>query len=132
MSKVYVYSTLTNSNRYGPFTVGGADLPNRPETVEIKGGAGIATKHFMTPYGVLTTITEEQLALCQADPAFQHHVKEGWIIVDTVQRDAENVAVDMAARDGSAPLVPQDVDEATEVTPVLNKEPAPTPSRRNR
>lgn len=129
MSKVYVYSTLTNSNRYGPFQVGGADLPNRPETVLINGGAGIATKHFMTPLGVLTTITEEQLALCEADPAFQHHVKEGWLIVDCTQRDAENVSTDMASRDGSAPIVPQEIEE---VVPVLNKAPDPVPTTSRR
>lgn len=112
MGKVYVYSTLTADNMYGPYNPGAADLPVRAGVVLIKGGANVVgSKHLITPRGVCTVITDEQLALCRADTTFAHHEKNGFISVETVQADADHVAANMTGRDLAAPLVPEDVAE---------------------
>jgi hypothetical protein len=127
MSKVFVYSTLTADNMYGPYNPGAADLPVRTAIVLIKGGANVAgMKHLITPRGVCTVITEEELAICRQDPTFVLHEKNGFLAIESKQADADHVAANMTGRDESAPLVPDDItpDEPIVAT---NKPLAPVP-----
>ncbi len=112
----YVYSTLTASTDYCVWMPGGNDLPTAGRSIVIKGGTGIAikgatSKDFITPYGIVTQVTDEELALLEADDAFKLHVKRGYIRVERTKIDPEKVAANMASRDGSSPLVPQDFAE---------------------
>jgi len=107
--KIYVYSTLSCDNIYHRTLQGGADLPVFEGDVLIKGGAGVANDRLITPRGIVTTITEEQLEVCRADPVFVMHEKNGFIQVGENLVDAEVAAADMTGRDQSAPLVPADL-----------------------
>jgi hypothetical protein len=111
MSTVLVYSTLACSQVYGPYTKGGGDLPRREVSVHIKGGAGVSNKHFLTPQGVVTTITQEELALCRQDLVFLQQEAAGYLVVDEKGKavDPDHVATDMANDDPSRPLAPADV-----------------------
>lgn len=140
MGDVYVYSTLTADNIYGTYTQGAADLPKRDKQVLIRGGANVAgRKHLITPRGVATRISDEQLAVCREDVTFLHHEKNGFLKVEAIQADADHVAADMEGRDLAAPLVPQDIEDgaprvATNVEtvpePLAPVAPAPTTTRR--
>ena len=81
------------------------------QSVHINGGAGIASKHLVTPRGVHTAISDEQYALLQSNPTFQLHEANGFIKVEDSEADVDKVVADMTARDESAPLVPQDFPE---------------------
>lgn len=109
MAKHYVYSTLTNDTkyvRYAPARANGA--PNvELDSVLIAGGANRADKHLITPRGVMTQVTDEQLEMLQNNEAFKRHVEQGYMLVRTDRVDPEvAVAADMEQRDGAAPLTP--------------------------
>jgi len=108
MSRIYIYSTLTASQLYTNWAQGGADMPIPAGQVHIAGGAGIADSRLVTPRGVVTEVTPEQLAILEANDDFVLHRKNGFIEVSQERVDPEIAAADMASRDGGAPLVPQD------------------------
>ena len=120
MSNVYIYSTLSCNRIYGSWDKGAADLPIKGPQVHIKGGANVADGHFITPKGVCTTITENDLAICQKDPVFLRHVKRGFIKVEKREEKAEKVASDMESRDASAPLTPGDYEAKGEKAPTTS------------
>ncbi len=106
----YVYSTLTSDTKYRVWIESSNDLPTFEHFILIKGGTGLANKDLITPYGVVTEVSDQDLALLEADETFQRHVEGGFIHVDRIKSDPEKIAADMAARDGSSPLVPQDFE----------------------
>lgn len=94
---MYIYSTLT------------ADVAYTTEVgdIFIAGGANIADKHMLTPYGKVTSVTDEQYAALQKVEVFRTHVEHGCIKADKHKQDAEKVAADMTGRDDSAPDTPE-------------------------
>lgn len=104
----YVYSTMTTDVRYVQYSKSANDIPVVESFVDIAGGANVPDKHLVTPRGVVTKITSEQLALLEGNPLFKRHQENGFIIVDTVKVDPEVKASDMEQRDDSAPLTPED------------------------
>lgn len=109
MTKVYVYSTLAASVAYTAWERGGPnDMPKKQRRIVIAGGTGIADRHFMTPWGVLTTITPEEFGILQENDKFKRHMERGYIRVSSQRLDPESAAADMALSDPSLPLVPED------------------------
>lgn len=104
----YVYSTLANDNRFAVYVQGGADLPRIERTILIKGGAGVADSRLVTPRGVVTTVTDDEVAALLDSPVFKRHLDRGFITVSDAKEDPESVAADMTSRDASAPVVPED------------------------
>ncbi|UUM20936.1 hypothetical protein [Mycoavidus sp. SF9855] len=104
----YVYSTMTCDTNYRVWMPSGNDLPTASHSIVIKGGAGMASKELVTSYGSVTKVSDEDLALLEADEAFQRHIERGFIRVERAKIDPEKIAADMTSRDGSSPLVPQD------------------------
>lgn len=107
----YVYSTMSADVAYTdwlPRTEGQHfDVPAK--RVLIKGGHGVAGKHFITPRGVATQVTEEELALLEKNETFQRHMQAGFISVSDKKRNTEVVSADMTTFDRSkdaTPLVP--------------------------
>ena len=106
--KLFVFSTLASDVAYTNHAQGGADMPIDLPPVLIKGGAGVANDRIVTPRGVATTVTEEQVEYLRANPVFQLHEKNGFVMVSESYADPDTVAADMTGRDNSAPVVPQD------------------------
>lgn len=106
--KLYVFSTLASDVAYTNHAQGGGDLPIDLPPVVIKGGAGIANERIVTPRGVATDVTEEQVEYLRANQVFQLHEKNGFVMVSETYGDPDTVAADMTGRDVSAPIVPQD------------------------
>ena len=106
--KLYVFSTLASDVAYTNHAQGGGDLPIDLPPVVIKGGAGIANERIVTPRGVATEVTEEQVEYLRANQVFQLHEKNGFVMVSESYADPDTVAADMTGRDISAPIVPQD------------------------
>ena len=106
--KLYVFSTLASDVAYTNHAQGGGDLPIDLPPVVIKGGAGIANERIVTPRGVATEVTEEQVEYLRANQVFQLHEKNGFVMVSDTYGDPDTVAADMTGRDISAPVVPQD------------------------
>ena len=104
MARNFIYSTLTSDMTYAVYRQGENDLPEVDKKVYVKGGANLANKNLITPKGVVTEVSDEDLALLEANELFQRHKKNGFIIVSQTQADPEKVAQDMTAQDDSAPI----------------------------
>jgi len=75
----YVLSKLANTQIYTLY-VKGVNNVNIPEQrVEIKGGADVTDKNLVTPEGVVTKITPEELDILKANKDFQRHLEGGYV-----------------------------------------------------
>ena len=111
MAKIYVYSTLTNSQKYTQYKplAKGAQFREVEHQVLIYGGSNLADKHLITPRGVATEITEEDYEMLKKNSVFLRHEKNGYVVVHAEKRDAEKVAAkELKAKDESAPLTMDD------------------------
>lgn len=105
----YIVSTLSNDNVFADYNRGdaGAGGMGRPAvtktSVTINGGANVANG-LRTPEGVLTSVSEEELAFLQSHRNFQQQVDAGFLKVMSREADPDKVADDMTDRDQSAPL----------------------------
>ena len=115
----FIYSTLSTDQQYRGYTKGGGDMPIVSTKVFIAGKANIMNKNIITPRGMVTEVTEEELKVLEADEVFKIHVKGGFISVDKKQVDAEKAAENMSAKDKSAPITPDDY-EAGKAPTVVN------------
>lgn len=107
----YIYSTLASNTRYATYQDTASDMPVIASSITIRGGAGVADKHFITPRGAVTEVTDAELEALKNNTVFKRHVERGFIVIDTKKQDVEKVVSEMEARDNSAPVVPQDYDE---------------------
>ncbi len=113
----YIYSTLTSDNHYNVFDTSNSNgqSPIVRKSILVKGGTGVSNKHFVTPLGVVTNVTKEDLEILKKDEVFKTHVKNGFITFREDKVDTEVAAAEMETRDESAPLVPEDFKETGEV-----------------
>lgn len=109
MSQIlFVFSTLASDVAYTNHTPGGGDMPIAQDPVVIKGGAGVANDRLVTPRGVMTRVTAEQVEYLRQNEVFKMHEANGFITISEGAAEADVVAADMTGRDESAPVVPQD------------------------
>lgn len=107
--KFYVFSTLASDVQYMNYGKGGGDLPvPEGKGVFIKGGAGVANDRIVTPAGVRTEVTAEDLAYLNQNATFRLHVDNGYIKVEERKLDEEAAAGDMNANDESRQLTDGD------------------------
>lgn len=82
-------------------------IPTSKMVCVINGKANIMNKHFMTPKGAVTMVTEEQLKRLEGIPQFKQFVDGGFLTVEKKKVEAEEVAKNMKPKDKSAPLTPK-------------------------
>lgn len=112
----YVYSTATNSGTYVEYEENSPhdiSIPKRwpdgsPMRVTIKGGHGVADKHLVTPKGVVTKVSDQEMEMLLRNPAFIRHMDKGFMCYDKKNVEPFKKAANMATKDGSAPLTPAD------------------------
>jgi MinD-like ATPase involved in chromosome partitioning or flagellar assembly len=80
----------------------------------IKGKANITNKVLVTPRGVATTVTDEQLAQLKRCKMFMTHLENGFLFIDEKAKSAtadkaDEVAKNMQAKDKSAPPKKEDI-----------------------
>lgn len=115
----YVYSTLTADQNYTlyPADADPRQIPKALQTVFIAGGANVVDNHSMvTPRGVVTEVSDEQMKVLEKIPAFDKHRKAGFISIDKIMNAPDEVAKDMTPQDESSQLV----DDDFENKPVTN------------
>lgn len=116
----HVYSTLSNDTCYTNYEKGGADMPVVRAKVLVKGGTNVANARLITPLGVVTTVTDEEMTELERNPVFQKHIQNGFVKVEKKKYDPEKVAGSMKTRDLSAPVVPGDYSNE-QPKPVIGK-----------
>lgn len=106
----YIYSTLTADNTYVAYEQNERNKTHEiVGAITIKGGANLSSKNLITPQGVLTTVTDEELKKLQENPAFDRHVKRGFIRVEQKEQKIKKVAGGMTKKDKAAPRTPDDI-----------------------
>ncbi len=108
MAKIYIYSTLTSDQVYANYRSSANGVPLAESKIAINGGANLMTKHLVTPHGVVTEVTAEELAELRKNEVFKLHLANGFLTISEAKGDADDVAADMTTRDQSAPIVEQD------------------------
>lgn len=118
----FIYSTLSCPQRYTKFVPGAeGGIPREEGSVLIHGGANVADRAIITPRGVVTEVSDEELALLKENKLFNTHCENGFITIETKKVDVEKVTPDMEARDGSAPLTPGDFEVEGKAAPSTGK-----------
>lgn len=113
----YVYSKMAAAVDFNIFQKGGADMPVKTGKITINGGAGIANKNLITPNGVVTEVTDEELEILNAHNLFVQFKTNGYITVEKKKVDVEKVVADMSDKaDPSSPITPADYEKADEKT----------------
>lgn len=143
----FVYSTQTGSTNYGEMiqnfvtdvhgkrAVGPGKLGRH---VTIKGGANLMPKRgLITPRGVRTDVTDDEMSFLRTIRAFNRHIESGFLTVVKASGwadDADTIANDgMTAADGSAPRTPKWYVEHRLEPPLVGSElPEPKGKRRRR
>lgn len=121
----YITSTMSASVSYATYkqTAGGLSVIDKEITIE--GGANVMSKKLLaTPNGVVTKVTDEELAILEEHPLFKLHKKNGFVRVSKSdpQEDAITVNVkDMEQKDASAQRVDSDYTKRGKKAPKVNK-----------
>lgn len=120
----YVASTLSNSVEYVLYEDGRNpnEVPNVRARVFVAGGANIPDKHFVTPQGVISSVTDEEVALLEKNEVFKLHKENGFVqVLDKAPANADHAAANMQGREPAAPVVPQDYHEDDEAKPATTE-----------
>lgn len=111
----HLYSTLTEPVVITFWEKGPEGMPTQTRAIRINGGHGKADRRtLITPIGVHTEVTDEELELLKTNPSFMRQVKAKFIAIREKKADAEAVASDMEAADKSAQLSEADFEDEPE------------------
>lgn len=107
----YVYSTASQSTDFAVYAeTNNRELSSIIRKITINGGANVATKYpnLYTPLGMMTQVSDEDLAFLENDYSFKEMVKNGFLTVDKRKVEVEKVITGLKPKDKSAPRTPQD------------------------
>lgn len=114
----HIASTMTSDVKYTRWisNPGGINT-KRPVTVGkdhvlVKGGHGVAQRQdnggLVTPNGVITAVTDEELEFLMKDETFQTHLKHGAVKVLKQNTTPEKAVKDMEQENKAGPLTEKD------------------------
>jgi rRNA maturation endonuclease Nob1 len=120
---------MTSDVKYTRWTSNPGGINTKKEIISgkaeilIRGGHGVAHRQvnggLVTPQGVVTEVSDEELAFLKKDETFATHLKHGFVKVLTpvaAKAAPEKVAKDMTAADASAPLTDKDFKKGGRAT----------------
>jgi hypothetical protein len=91
------------------------------KTVTIQGGAKVANRGIVTPRGLVTHVTDEDLAHLEKNPVFKQHVENGYIKVERKEVNLDKVVDNMEQEDESAPITPEYLESKKLAKPAKGK-----------
>lgn len=111
--QLFILSTLTNDQEFRLYN---KSAPGRAPTdkgaIIIKGKAGLPNKNLLTPRGVATPVTDEQVSLLEDMKVFQRLKANGWVtVLNDDPRDADERAKDQNEGDGSKQLTEKEIEK---------------------
>lgn len=115
----YITSTMSAGVTYAIYkkTPGGLNIIDRE--ISINGGANVINKALVTPQGVVTKVSDEELELLKQNPVFKTHVDGGYIKITKTEKK-ENTK-DMTEKDKSAQPTEKDFTDQGKKAPKVNK-----------
>lgn len=116
----HIVSTLAAGNNYNVYEpkpannkASGVNVVKR--TIAINGGANVAKRGgetgVLVPRGVVTSVSETDLELLEANPHFKEHVKRGFLKVMNEKVSGNKAAKDLNSDDESKALTIEDTKE---------------------
>ena len=127
----FVISTLTGDQEYTLWAPNpeGKGVPKVRKSVIVFGGANTApqglglvkTGAILTPKGVATSVSKEELEFLEANKAFKRHKDRGYLTISNAKNiNADEVAKDMTAKDAGAQLEDSDFPDDADKKPKVN------------
>lgn len=106
----HVISTATSGVDFTLYAMG-KDQHKPVKKIRIAGGSNVANKHLVTPMGVATEVSEDDLQELLSLQIFQRQMDRGFFRVVNSKRDPEQVitSTGMETADESAPLTPESI-----------------------
>lgn len=104
----FVCSTATSDVKYTVYQKVSKDLNKPIRHILIKGGSNVANKNLVTPLGVVTKVTDEELEILETIQSFRRARDAGFLTVTATKKDPGKLIGSMETRDESSPLVPGD------------------------
>lgn len=117
----YVLSKLANSQNYIKYVKGPDNTNIAVKTVTIKGGADITNKNLITPQGVITQVTADELEILKSNKDFQRHLENGHVKYFATSPNIDK-NIDKMEKDKSAPLTPDDYTKKGKKAPKVTNE----------
>lgn len=113
----HIVSKLAAGMDYVTYSKGpnGKQVPDGHITV--KGGADVADKRtLLTPEGVVTSVSNDELKQLRSNPLFKVHEASGALLVTDKKPEPAKAAADLQ-RDESSQLTPQDYEALGKTPP---------------
>ena len=112
-----ITSTMATDVVYSIYEKSASGLNVVKKQVKVVGGTGVTNKvTLVTPEGVTTSVTDEELEALNQNKVFQKHVKNGFI---KVQKTGKKSTSDMEGKDASAQLVDADFEDKGQTPPAV-------------
>lgn len=118
----YILSSLTNDQLYTQWIKNGNVL-SVGKQILIYGGANVSNrKTLITPNGVSTEVSDEDLAILKTIPCFIDHLEKGYLKIMNVSKyKAQDEAEKMDNKDKSAQVTPEDYEKQGKKKPAKKK-----------
>lgn len=119
----YVYSTASAGINYTEYRKVTKDLNQPVKKVYIAGGSNVIQKNLVTPLGVATQVSDDDLNFLMSHLSFKKHMEKGFMKVENIKKDPEKVvASGMKLADKSAQKTHETLDEGAKIQePVKGK-----------
>lgn len=113
----YILSKLANTQIYTTYAKGVGDNMNIPvKSVEIKGGADVTDKQLVSPEGVITFVSDDDLEVLKSNKDFQRHLDGGYINYFKSQPNIDKQA-DKMTKDKSRQVKKSDYEKEKKQAP---------------
>lgn len=98
----YIVSKLAGGMDYTFYAKGANGKQIAQGIISVKGGAGVANKKtLITPQGLVTPATADEIKKLRTNPVFVAHEKDGFLkVLEKDPRDADKAAADLARDEG--------------------------------
>lgn len=106
----YVLSKLSNSQVYTKYIKGANGINQAVKSILIKGGADITDKNLITPQGVITEVSSEDLEVLKENKVFQQHLENRMVEYFGIKPNIEKKTEKMS-KDKSKQLTKKDFEE---------------------
>lgn len=117
----YILSKLANSQKYTKYVKGANNMNVAVKIITIKGGADITDKNLITPQGVITQVTADELEILKENKDFLRHLDKGHVKYFATTPNIDK-NVDKMEKDKSAPLTPDDYTKKGRKAPKVTNE----------
>ena len=121
----YVISSLSRDNVFAVYEKKSGNVLVVKKSILIKGGANVADKKtLITPSGVATEVSKEDLEILKANTAFKKFMERGFIkVLESGSKfKAQDEAEKMAEKDASAQITKEDYKKKGKKAPRTKRE----------